>query len=62
MGKGLSKFVRLHGNQLLALGVTLSTLASSSCRFLWHEPEEPDGIRTFAKEKREGELECSKEN
>ena len=50
MKKIIRKIVEVHGGQLLMLGVALSTLASSSCRFVWQEPEEPDGVRELAKE------------
>ena len=45
----VKKWLVKHGNAICAVVVSLASLSSLCCRGCWYQPEEPEGLKEFAK-------------
>lgn len=47
----LRKILVKYGNVLCALAVLVAPMAARTCRLLYYEPKEPEGLDEFVKRK-----------
>ena len=55
----VKKWLVKHGNAICAVAVSLASLSSLCCRGCWYQPEEPEGLKEFAKNHMETSYEKS---
>ncbi len=48
----VKKWLVKHGNAICAVAVSLASLSSLCCRGHWYQPEEPEGLKEFAKKEK----------
>lgn len=48
MKNKIISFIQKHGTTFCALAVMAAPVASEICRFVFYQPEEPEGLKAFA--------------
>ena len=51
----MRKTLLFIGKTLVALAIIAAPVASDICKITWYQPEEPKGLKEFARKKKEGE-------
>ncbi len=51
MKNKIISFIQKHGTTFCALAVMTAPVISKSCRVIWYQPEEPEGLKAFAEKK-----------
>ena len=52
MEKMFKKFIQQHGKQICNTAAAMASIAPNCCRGHWYQPEEPNGLTEFLKERK----------
>jgi len=52
----LKTVVRKYGAHFCALALMVAPMTSSACRWLFYQPEEPEGLDAFVNKMKEGDV------